>query len=373
MTTTEPTAVPTAVPAPPPGAPRDSMPPHVMTLDEMIVQAGGPGTAAPPPAVPARVASQPGQLGQRREWLSPEQLEASLRAATGPAAATTGHRPPSLPVEYLPRTAPRSLDGVPAPRQAPRQGAGRAVGQTAGLAPGLAAGLAAGQPTPRVSEQLSSAWPWTTVGRVTAGTSLDFVAQRGGSGVLVGPNLLLTASHCVFWDSDVWWVRFAPLWRGGEDPNIGASYVSDMRGIKNYGDGDVTGYDYVICRLYEPIGHRAGWVGSQWFGDEDRYYRGSWTSVGYPGNFLGGQRPAVELDVRVRDIDNDDPGLEIETVAFTSPGWSGGPLWGFVDGDPRAVGILSGREKDFLDPTRSVFAGGRRLVDLVKHGCASWQ
>ena len=44
---------------------------------------------------------------------------------------------------------------------------------------------------------------------------------------------------------------------------------------------------------------------------------------------------------------------------FTDHGWSGGPLWGFIDGGPRVIGVASGREKDGFDPTRSVFAGGQ--------------
>lgn len=47
-------------------------------------------------------------------------------------------------------------------------------------------------------------------------------------------------------------------------------------------------------------------------------------------------------------------------------------VWvGFQD-QPRVVGIESGYEKDFLDPTRTVFAGGQHLVNLVNYGWANW-
>ena len=63
---------------------------------------------------------------------------------------------------------------------------------------------------------------------------------------------------------------------------------------------------------------------SKSFGNEDEYYRRSCLASGYPGHC--GQRPAVELDLGIRDIDNDSPGLELETVnrPDLQPGWSGG-------------------------------------------------
>jgi hypothetical protein len=76
----------------------------------------------------------------------------------------------------------------------------------------------------------------------------------------------------------------------------------------------------------------------------------------------------------VTDFNVRDPaqGLELETAAFTDHGRSGGPLWGWLDGGPRIVGVCSGREKDLLDPTRSVFAGGGYLLDLIRYGLTNW-
>lgn len=84
---------------------------------------------------------------------------------------------------------------------------------------------------------------------------------------------------------------------------------------------------------------------------------------------------AIELDLGVRDIDNDDPGLELECVecADLTEGWSGGPLWLPNEGPgPRVMGIMSGLETDGLDPRRVVFAGGSGMVDLVREGAATW-
>jgi hypothetical protein len=113
-------------------------------------------------------------------------------------------------------------------------------------------------------------------------------------------------------------------------------------------------------------------MGTQWWGNEDEYYNRRFQSSGYPDAF--GWRPAVEFSIGIRDIDSDDPGLELEVGSHLqlSGGWSGGPLWFFTNEGPFVVGILSGFEKDELDPTRFVFAGGRHMVDLVKFGLANW-
>jgi hypothetical protein len=223
---------------------------------------------------------------------------------------------------------------------------------------------------PLILELTTADWPWTAIGKL-------FIQRRGqeskmGSGVLVGPNLLLTASHSMPWETNDFAVRFVPAYRDGNDIRFGHAYVDEWRGIR-HPEGTATGLDYVICKLNWRIGERTGWLGSWWSSDEDFYDDRSWFSVGYPKSFLGGERPAVEFNATVEDIDNEGDGLEIETDNFTDGGWSGGPLWGWVEDQPRVIGICSGKDKDGLDPTRSVFAGGKHLVDLVRYGIANWQ
>ncbi|QNE14461.1 serine protease [Pseudarthrobacter sp. NBSH8] len=191
---------------------------------------------------------------------------------------------------------------------------------------------------------------------------------RRGSGVLVGPNLLLTAGHVAPRGAASWSMEFVPAYRNGARP-FGSSFVQTYHGYNT--NGSVTGYDYIICKLFNPLGRALGWMGAASFGNEDEYYNKRFVSSGYPGTY--GDRPAVELDMGVRDIDNDSPGKEIEFAlrADLGPGWSGGPLWHHT-ANPYCVGVLSGQEKDGLDPTRLVYAGGGALVDLVRHGQSNW-
>jgi V8-like Glu-specific endopeptidase len=196
-----------------------------------------------------------------------------------------------------------------------------------------------------------SGYPWSAIGKLF----IDRPGQRTkvGSGVLVGPNLLLTASHAMPWGMEDATIRFVSNHNYGDNPSFGHAFVLAWRGVWN--TDDVTGLDYAICKLDWRIGERTGWLGSEWHSDEDWYYDNSWISNGYPSaSPSGGQAPSLEIPVWVEDIDDDADGLEIETLSFTSGGWSGGPLWGWRGDDPRVIGIGSGVEKDFLDPTRAV-------------------
>ena len=221
-----------------------------------------------------------------------------------------------------------------------------------------------------VRESLSYSYPWCTIGKVVVFRPGQ--GPKSSSGVLVGPNLLLAASHARPWGNRDASIRFVPAYRNGEvDPRFGEAWVERFRGVRR-GEGTADEHDFALCKLDWRIGDRTGWMGSQSWSGEGPYYAGSWISVGFPASFMGGEIPAVEAPVGVEDIDGSGDYIEIETDAFTSGGWSGGPLWGWVNG-PRVIGIASGLDWDWPDPERSVFAGGPALVALVKHGWAHWQ
>jgi hypothetical protein len=267
-----------------------------------------------------------------------EQIELRPQGAAAPkeqTARTDGYRPPWIPQDYLPRLAPFR------------------IGDEVYLEPRA------------VEEGNRLRYPWHTVGIVFNSNG------RRGSGVLVGPNLLLTAGHLAPWGASSWSMEFVPAYREGDRP-FGSSFVQSYRGYNTA--PEVSGHDYIICKLYNPLGQALGWMGTQSWGNEDEYYRRRYSSSGYPGSF--GTRPAVELDMGLRDIDNDSPGLELEFSAAghpdVSPGWSGGPLWLPGEG-PNVVGVLSGVETDGFDPPFQVYAGGGGMVDLVRFGLDNWR
>ncbi|MEZ5085761.1 MAG: trypsin-like serine protease [Tessaracoccus sp.] len=209
-------------------------------------------------------------------------------------------------------------------------------------------------------------YPMCTIGIVRV--SVNGKPKHRGSGVMVGPNLLLTAGHVAPWGASNWDMEFIPAYRNGNRP-FGSAWVRQYRGYNT--KNNVTGHDYAICRLYTPIGNVVGWMGARSYGKDSQYEALTYMSSGYPGSY--GERPAVELGMRIADIDNDSPGLELEfaTRKDLGPGWSGGPLWPGST-QPYVHGVLSGTEKDFLDPRRLVYAAGSPMVDLVRYGRNNW-
>jgi hypothetical protein len=296
-----------------------------------------------------RVLDTPG--GEELRTTIPGRGQTEVEAGGGPAPAsrdltsTEGYRPPWVDLQYLPRLAPFRMSPWPA-------GPWR---QHMFL-------------EPRAQEAIRLSYPWRTVGKVfsTGGPT----GPEGGIGVLVGPNLLLTASHVAPWGNGPWSMEFIPAFRMGDRP-FGSSFVEEFRGYRT--EPEASGLDYVVCKLYNPLGQALGWMGTQSWGDEDEYKRRRFQSSGYPDSFGG--RPAVEFDIRIVDIDSDSPGLELELPIGhpLTAGWSGGPLWYFPNQEPFVVGVQSGSEKDEVDPRRHVTAGGRGMVDLVKFGLENWQ
>ncbi|MGK5111375.1 trypsin-like serine peptidase [Geodermatophilus sp. CPCC 205506] len=277
-----------------------------------------------------------------------EQTELQLEtaeSARAEEAGTDSHRPAWMEQQFLPRLAPFRLSA--------RETGSRAARLFL---------------EPRAAEAERLAYPWCCVGRIITSSSLGTWV---GSGVLVGPNLVLTAGHVAPWGGSNWSMEFVPALREGDaNPRpFGSSFISQYRGYNR--PRDVFGYDYVICQLYRPLGQALGWMGAQSWGNEDEYEARDYTSSGYPATFGG--RPAVQFSVGIRDIDNDSPGKELETVEYTAGGWSGGPLWFFAGQSPTIVGVLSGAETDVLDPRRDVYAGYTAMIDLIKFGLDNWR
>lgn len=284
--------------------------------------------------------------GQRQTELDPGEI-ADLDGDD--VGGTDGYLPPWVDQDFLPKLVPFTSAEVPGHTFLEPRAHRRATGIEA-------------------EEAQRLTYPWRTVGKVfSRGDGFGM----GGSGVLVGPNLLLTASHVAPWGVGNWSMEFIPGFRAGTAPPFGNSFVREFRGYRI--GTSPTGYDYVVCRLFNPLGNSLSWMGTQSWGNDDEYYRRRFTSSGYPDSFGG--RPAVEFNIGVVDIDNDDPGKEIELPIGhpLTAGWSGGPLWFFAGQSPIVVGVQSGAEKDGFDPRRNVTAGGNGMVELVKFGLANWR
>lgn len=215
-------------------------------------------------------------------------------------------------------------------------------------------------------------WPWGLVGRV--------FNSRGysGTGALIGDRLVITAGHMVPWGDKPWWMLFVPAYYDGVSLHGAGvqSYVSDARGYDV--DGNVTGYDWAVLRLYNPLGSSLGYFGYNGYADSwnDRSY---WSVIGYPGAIANAMRPSFQGSITVNDTDSDSNGgeeLESET-ADVSAGDSGGPLFGWWGNDPRIVGVVSGEEESsFLWWTiekDNVMAGGSGFTGLCAWARSNWR
>ena len=221
-----------------------------------------------------------------------------------------------------------------------------------------------------------SGYPWTCVGKLFVYNTWPAASPAwSGSAVLIGDRVLLTAGHVAPWGSGSWAMQFIPALYDGSStlgPGV-SSWVSDYWGYNT--NNSVSAWDMLVCRLYTPLGATYGYYGAKTYSSswEGGNY---WTLAGYPGAVAGGGRPSRQMWFPTIDDDTDGSATEVEYLADSSGGNSGGPVFGFWNGDPYAIGTHSGGQKStFLWWTledNNVAAGGAAMVDLVRWARSNW-
>lgn len=293
-------------------------------------------------------------LGERATREPPERIVAGADATD-----VSGHRPDWIPATPYPRPLPQRVRP-----EMMRRIDGRPVNP-----------LYVFNPEDRLT-YMDASWPWGLVGKVF--TSDGFT----GTGALIGPRLVATAGHLVPWGQPGWWMRFIPAFYDGVSLHGAGveSYVSDARGYDV--DGNVTGYDWAVCRLYEPLGSWLGYFGYNGYSSSWNNHP-YWVVLGYPSAISAGRRPSWERSISVFDVDSDsNGGKELESRADMTPGNSGGPMFSWWDGDPRLVGVVSGEETDWTPgfwpwewggtERGNVVAAGSGFTSLMAWGRTNW-
>jgi V8-like Glu-specific endopeptidase len=213
-----------------------------------------------------------------------------------------------------------------------------------------------------------TSFPWCTCGKVET--------EAGwGSGVMIGPRHLMTASHVVVWkpNNTAGWVKFTPLKFDNSEP-FGHAFAqttywwnkADASDGLNVTEG---AFDYVVCVLDSYLGNITGWMGSR--GYDTGWDGGSyWGHVGYPQDLSGGTRPCFigyqdflgEQSASVSGESSYRIQHEIDVI----PGQSGGPYFGWWAGEswPRVVGIQSGINLGGIGGDNTC-GGGNPLSDLI--------
>ena len=222
----------------------------------------------------------------------------------------------------------------------------------------------------------STAYPWSTVGRVKTNRSTC-------TGTMVGPRHLLTASHCIDWlpDGTTGWLSFAPAYYNG--PTIfGEAWGVETLSWRKITESraptdDKVAFDYAVVILDRRIGDLTGWAGYATF---DPFWLGlrSWQNIGYPRDLTGTERPAF----------SEGPILSTNTQAFngqfgqalghridTSPGHSGGPYWGWFNAGPIPEAFPRVTAVDSMSPSTTAennrAAGGEALSNLITWALAN--
>ncbi len=213
-----------------------------------------------------------------------------------------------------------------------------------------------------------SGYPWRCTGKIYAWTDPSAGPAWVGSGALVGPNVVLTASHVVPWGSSPWMMKFVPAFYDGNSIYGGGyySYVQSYQGYRNHGQGD----DMAVLKLYTALGNAFGWFGTKTYNSswEDGNY---WTRVGWATDLATGNRPNRVMGFPIVDDDWDGAGLELEYKSDSNGGDSGGPVFSWWSDGPYIVGAHSGWEQEIFTEN-NVAAGGSILPSLVQWAHANW-
>jgi V8-like Glu-specific endopeptidase len=206
-----------------------------------------------------------------------------------------------------------------------------------------------------------TSFPWGNICRVIMDNDL------GGTGCIVGPRHVRTASHVIDWKKPGTGkieVHRALLTKRAVTPIIAAWTIAKLTSAVGWTEVDE---DFTVLVTKERIGDQFGWFGvrtydSSWDDDD------VWINIGYPGSILNGLMPTVQKARWLNEHDFDyGPARAMSTNADLSRGNSGGPMFRFWPKGPYVVAVVSGEDEK---GTVNYCAGGGAMTSLVRH--AQW-
>jgi V8-like Glu-specific endopeptidase len=203
-------------------------------------------------------------------------------------------------------------------------------------------------------------YPWGCVCRITNANGMM------GSGALIGPRHILTASHVVAWNSDLS-EKIELHWAG----NAASATVFDTVAyaytqISGDPSASTIDEDYAVLVVNERLGDRWGWLGTKVY-DSAWDDLNAWNNMGY-AVLLGPSFPIFQLG---KSLDEDEfdygSGRAMTTTADLCKIQSGSPMFGFWPNDPGAyaVAVVSAIGEIFLSGLENWCSGGSDLSRLV--------
>lgn len=117
----------------------------------------------------------------------------------------------------------------------------------------------------------------------------DTSLGSGCSGIMVGPDLVLTAAHCVrsvgpspSWHADS--ILIAPAYNNGQfQANLPTSFVKKAYLFQENYNGSVRN-ETALLQLRSPIGLDIGWIGTAYSSDTNYFHNKVFHKLSYPGN-----------------------------------------------------------------------------------------
>jgi V8-like Glu-specific endopeptidase len=313
-----------------------------------------------------RIDVEPQVIGDLKIGLPPMSFKGFHRgdfASNRKPGPNAPHRPEFMPMTHVPVRKPRTKI-APVPRLMLR---GKPVRPLNVFPPDLRQQL------------FDQSYPWCTVGRTVSPNGDG--NPKVGTGTLVGPRHMLTASHCIGWnDPGGPSVSFTPMYSSGAQP-FGQAF-----GIHGYYYREIPSYpqdqldvseDYVVVVLDQRIGDSIGWMGTRTYSTDwdDAPY---WFNIGYPVDLGGTQIPFWQNLVSFEDADNpgilgqEGDGLYMDTEsASLAKGNSGGPFFAYWDASAdlpgwHIVSVVSAEGTlDWTFDDDNWAAGGTPMVNLV--------
>lgn len=207
--------------------------------------------------------------------------------------------------------------------------------------------------------------PYKQICRLKFNSSDGSGGVHYGTGTLIGKNILLTCSHCVFDDENnnqkyLNWTAY-PGYNGNQ-------YLQGKSGWKRvYSSGKWMEnhsyeYDWAICILESDLGTNLGWLGLQSYGQNSHMFNVPVKVVGYPGDTTYGFNMNANYQYETGDKIITAYDRYFNYSGWTLGGFSGGPI---RRSDDRIVGVHFGISNATGDPIGVRIT--QDMIDLVNN------